>query len=223
MALPTAIDSMSPRPMAMSAPLVYIVDDDVSVRESIQCLVEDAGWRAEVFPSAQEFLELPRAERPSCLILDVGLPDLNGLEVQQRLSGAQREIPVIFITGYGDIPTTVKAMKAGAVEFLTKPFEPDKLTEMIGSALERSRVFIEAKGALQVLRDRYQSLSRREAEVMALVVIGRLNKQIGAALGISEITVKAHRGHMMRKMKARSVPDLISIAGKLELPAAAKG
>jgi FixJ family two-component response regulator len=218
----TAFDTVSLRSMTTVIPLVYIVDDDVSVRESLEALVEEAGWQAESFPSAQEFLDQPRAERPSCLILDVGLPDLTGLEVQERLSGAKREIPIIFVTGRGDIPTTVKAMRAGAAEFLTKPFEPTALTETIGLALERSRLFFQAKSALQVLRDRYQSLSKREAEVMALVVVGRLNKQIGASLGISEITVKAHRGHMMRKMKARSVPELISIAGKLDLAATEK-
>ena len=206
---------VKPRPMAGVVPLVYIVDDDVSVRESIAGLVEEAGWRCETFPSAQDFLDRPLAQRPCCLILDVALPDLNGLEVQQRLAGAHAEMPIIFITGRGDIPTTVRAMKAGAAEFLTKPFEPGTLTRAVQTAVERSRTLIEQRTALQVLRDRHQALSRREREVMALVVRGRLNKQIAAALGISEITVKAHRGRMMRKMKVRSVPELVNIAFRL--------
>jgi len=206
---------VKPRPMAGVVPLVYIVDDDVSVRESIAGLVEEAGWRCETFDSAQDFLDRPRVQRPCCLILDVGLPDLNGLEVQQRLSGAHAEMPVIFITGRGDIPTTVRAMKAGAAEFLTKPFEPGTLIRAVQIAVEHSRTLIEQKSALQVLRDRHQALSRREREVMALVVRGQLNKQIAAALSISEITVKAHRGRMMRKMKVRSVPELVNIAFRL--------
>jgi len=201
--------------MAVARPLVYIVDDDVSVRESIAGLVEEAGWRSETFPSAREFLERTRARCPSCLILDIGLPDLNGLEVQQRLSRAHAEMPIIFITGRGDIPTTVRAMKAGAAEFLTKPFEPETLTRAIEFSLKRSRALLEEKAAVQVLCDRHETLSRREREVMALVIRGQLNKQIGAALGISEITVKAHRGRMMRKMKVRSVPELVGIAVRL--------
>lgn len=211
----TSVDSVQLYPMVVARPIVYIVDDDVSVRESIAGLVEEAGWRSETFPSAQEFLDRPRAQRPCCLILDVGLPDLNGLEVQQRLSHAHAEMPIIFITGCGDIPTTVRAMKAGAIEFLTKPFESDALTRAIGLSLERSRALLEEKAALQVLRDRHETLSRREREVMAQVVRGQLNKQIGATLGISEITVKAHRGRMMRKMKVRSVPELVGIAARL--------
>jgi FixJ family two-component response regulator len=216
--MPAAISvdtSVELHPVAVARPLVYIVDDDVSVRESIAGLVEEAGWRSETFPSAREFLERPRAQCPSCLILDIGLPDLSGLEVQQRLSRAHAEMPIIFITGRGDIPTTVQAMKAGAAEFLTKPFEPDTLTRAIEFSLERSRALLEEKAASQVLRDRHQTLSRREKEVMALVIRGQLNKQIGASLGISEITVKAHRGRMMRKMKVRSVPELVGIATRL--------
>ena len=212
----TSVDTgVEPRPMAGVTPLVYIVDDDVSVRESIACLVENAGWRAETFASAQDFLGRPRAQRPCCLILDLGLPDLNGLEVQERLSGAHAEMPIIFVTGRGDVPTTVRAMKAGAAEFLTKPFEPDTLTQAIESAVERSRALLEQRTALQALNDHHQTLSRREKEVMALVVRGRLNKQIAAELGISEITVKAHRGRMMRKMKVRSVPELVGVASRL--------
>lgn len=220
----TSVDTgVKLHPMAVARPLVYIVDDDVSVRESIAALVEEAGWRSETFPSAQEFLDRPRAQCPCCLILDLGLPDLNGLEVQQRLSQANAEMPIIFITGRGDIPTTVRAMKAGAVEFLTKPFETETLTRAIELSLERSRALLEEKAALQVLRDRHEALSRREREVMALVVRGQLNKQIGATLGISEITVKAHRGRMMRKMKVRSVPELVGIAARLGHEAVKKG
>ena len=218
--MPTAtlVDTgLKRHPMAAPTPLVYIVDDDVSVRESIACLVEEAGWRTESFSSAQEFLDRPRGQRPCCLILDVGLPDLNGLDVQQRVSGPHAEMPIIFITGRGDIPTTVRAMRAGAAEFLTKPFDSDTLTHAVESALERSRLLLEAKTESQALRDRHQSLSQREREVMALVIRGQLNKQIGAALNISEITVKAHRGRMMRKMKVRSVPELVRIAARLGL------
>jgi FixJ family two-component response regulator len=203
------------RPMAGATPLVYIVDDDVSVRESIASLVEEAGWPSEAFSSARSFLDRQRTQRPCCLILDVGLPDLDGLEVQQRLSGAHAEMPIIFITGRGDIPMTVRAMRAGAAEFLTKPFEPDTLIRAIKIAVERSRALLEEKSALQNIRDRHRALSHREREVMALVVRGQLNKQIGATLGISEITVKAHRGRMMRKMKVRSVADLVNIAARL--------
>jgi FixJ family two-component response regulator len=212
----TSVDTGAKRcPMAGVAPFVYIVDDDLSVRESIAGLVEEAGWRSESFSSAQDFLDWPRAQGPCCLILDVGLPDLNGLEVQQRLSSAHAEMPIIFITGRGDVPTTVRAMKAGAAEFLTKPFEPDVLTRAIEISVERSRVLLEEKAALQALRDRHQALTRREQEVMALVVRGQLNKQIAATLGISEITVKAHRSRMMRKMKVRSVPEIVGIASRL--------
>jgi FixJ family two-component response regulator len=209
--------SVMPRPIATLTPLVYIVDDDASVRESIKSLIEEAGWRPEAYSSAKEFLNRPRRQRPSCLILDVALPDLNGLEVQQRLSDVQAEIPIIFVTGRGDIPTSVKAMKAGAAEFLTKPFEPDELVCAIENAVERSRASLEAKSAVKVLRDRHQTLTPREREVMALVLTGRLNKQIGADLGIKEITVKAHRSHMMRKMKVRSLPELIGIGARLGL------
>jgi FixJ family two-component response regulator len=214
--------AIKPHSMADITPLVYIVDDDISVRESIDALVEQAGWRSETFSSAQDFLGRPRARRPCCLILDIGLPDLDGLEVQRRIAGARAEMPIIFITGCGDIPTTVRAMKAGAAEFLTKPFAPEALVRAIEVAVERSRVWLEENAALQILRDRHQSLSRREKEVMALIVQGQLNKQVGGTLDISEITVKAHRGRMMRKMQARSLPELVNIAARLGLDTASK-
>jgi FixJ family two-component response regulator len=204
-------------------PIVFIVDDDISVRESLELLIADAGWQPEVFGSAQEFLARPRPLSPSCLVLDVGLPDLNGLELQKRLAGARAGMPIIFITGCGDIPTTVQAMKAGAVEFLTKPFTPDILLGAVESALERSRSSLDEEASLQTLRDRHLSLSRREREVMELVVRGQLNKQVGGELGISEITVKAHRGRVMRKMHARSLPDLVNIAARLGLRTSHQG
>jgi FixJ family two-component response regulator len=201
-------------------PTVLIVDDDVSVRESLELLIADAGWRPEVFASAEEFLSHPREPVPSCLVLDIGLPNLNGLELQNRIAGEHVKMPIIFITGHGDIPTTVRAMKAGAMEFLTKPLTQEVLLSAISSALERSRIALDDESSLQALRARHHSLSRRELEVMALVVRGRLNKQIGGELGISEITVKAHRGRMMRKMRARSVPELVNMASRLGLESA---
>jgi len=203
--------------MSGVTPVVYIVDDDVSVRESLQGLIATAGWRAEVFGSAQEFLAHPHLPSPSCLLLDIRLPDLNGLELQKRIARDRADIPVIFITGHGDIPMTVRAMKAGAIEFLTKPLRTDALFGAIQSALERSRASLEQQANLQALRERHASLSRREREVMALVVRGQLNKQVGGELGISEITVKAHRGRVMRKMQARSLADLVTMAGHLRL------
>lgn len=214
----TSVDiAVKPRSAAGLTPVVYILDDDVSVREAIGHLIADAGWYPQTFASAQEFLERPPAERPCCLILDIGLPDLNGLEVQERLASAHAEMPIIFITGRGDVPTTVRAMKAGAAEFLTKPFEPTTLTRAVETAVERSRALLEQKIALEVLQGRHRTLSRREGEVMSLVVRGELNKHIGASLGISEITVKAHRGRMMRKMKVRSLPELVRVAALLGL------
>lgn len=210
--------------MADAAPIVFIVDDDVSMRESLELLIADAGWRPEVFASAQEFLAHPRPTLPSCLVLDVRLPDLNGLEVQKRIAGGRNDdMPIIFITGHGDIPMSVQAMKAGAVEFLTKPFIDEALLTATRSALERSRASLDEQSSTQALRDRYESLTRREQEVMALVVRGRLNKQVGGELGISEITVKAHRGRAMRKMGAGSLPELVSMAARLGLEAAGKG
>ena len=200
--------------MADTTPIVFIVDDDVSVREALEGLIQLEGWQAEAFASAEAFLSRPRAFVPSCLVLDVSLPDLNGLDLQKRLAG-RSDMPIIFITGYGDVPMTVQAMKAGAVEFLTKPFSDEVLLTSIRQALERSRAALEQEGEVNALRDRYASLSRREQEVMNLVVTGRLNKQIGFELGISEITVKAHRGQVMRKMEAKSLADLINMAAKL--------
>jgi FixJ family two-component response regulator len=203
------------RPDAWSKPMVFVVDDDVSVRESLELLIHTAGWQPETFASASAFLARPREQVPSCLVLDVSLPDLNGLELQTRIAGDRLDMPIIFITGYGDVPMTVKAMKAGAVEFLTKPFSDDVLLNAIAAALERSRTALGHEAEMREVRMRYASLSRREREVMALVVSGLLNKQIGGELRISEITVKAHRGKVMRKMKAGSVADLVKVAATL--------
>jgi len=199
--------------------IVFVVDDDVSVRESLEPLIRTAGWQPETFPSAQEFLARPRSTVPSCLVLDVTLPGLNGLELQKQLA-ERTDMPIIFITGHGDVPMTVQAMKAGAVEFLTKPFKDDVLLDAIRGALERSRAAIRRDSEMRVLQECYSSLTPREREVMALVVSGLLNKQVGGQLGISEITVKAHRGQVMRKMKADSLADLVTMAGRLNLRAA---
>ena len=201
--------------MAGLAALVFVVDDDVSVRESLEALIASAGWRPEVFASAQEFLARPRPSCASCLLLDVSLPDLNGLELQKLIAEERPDMPIIFITGRGDIPMTVQAIKAGALEFLTKPYAPEVLLHALEGGLERSRAAMTAQASLRALRDREASLSPREREVMTLVVRGQLNKQIGGALGISEITVKAHRGRVMRKMRARSLPELVNIAARL--------
>jgi FixJ family two-component response regulator len=203
--------------MSQSTPIVFVVDDDISVRESLELLIRSEGWQPEMFQSAQEFLARPRVPVPNCLVLDVNLPDLNGLDLQTRVAVDRADMPIIFITGYGDIPMTVQAMKAGAVEFLTKPFGDDLLLTAIQSALDRSRAALGQEAEIQALRDRHATLSRREREVMALVVSGLLNKQVGFELGISEITVKAHRGQVMRKMKARSLPDLVNMAARLGL------
>jgi FixJ family two-component response regulator len=207
--------------MPPATPTVFVVDDDVSVRESLELLIRWTGWRPETFASAQEFLSRPRALAPSCLVLDVGLPDLNGLDLQ-TLVADRTDMPIIFITGCGDVPMTVRAMKAGAVEFLIKPFGDDALLSAIRDAIGRSSATLGREAELQALRARYASLSRRELQVMALVVQGRLNKQVGAELGISEITVKAHRGRMMRKMHAGSLADLVNMAAKLGLAAGAE-
>jgi len=196
--------------------IVFIVDDDVSVRESLELLISTMGWQPEAFATAQEFLSRPRATVPCCLVLDVTLPGLNGLELQQRLAG-RPDMPIIFITGHGDVPMSVQAMKAGAVEFLTKPFKDDVLLDAIRGALERSRAALRLDAEMRTIRNAYESLTPREREVMALVVSGLLNKQVGGELGISEITVKAHRGQVMRKMKADSLPDLVTMAARLGL------
>lgn len=209
--------------MSDITPIIYIVDDDISVRESLESLVTSAGWHPELFVCAEDFLTHPRKHVPGCLILDISLPDLNGLELQQRIGPNQAQLPIIFITGFGDIPMTVQAMKAGAIEFLTKPFDTDALLATIEAAVARSRADLAEDADLQILRKRLESLSRREREVMELVVRGRLNKQVGAALDISEITVKAHRGRMMKKMRARSLADLVNIAARLQLPTAHEG
>jgi len=196
-------------------PIVFVVDDDISIRESLENLIESEGWKAETYDSALTFLARPKAEVPSCLVLDVTLPDLNGLDLQDRIAADRIEMPIIFVTGYGDVPMTVRAMKAGAAEFLTKPYGVDDLLKAIRDAIERSRAVLVRESALRRLRDDYASLSRREREVMGLVVSGLLNKQVGGELGISEITVKAHRGQVMRKMKADSLADLVNIAARL--------
>ena len=199
--------------------IVFVVDDDVSVRESLELLIQTAGWRSETFTSAQEFLSRPRAVVPCCLVLDVSLPGLNGLELQQQLVD-RPDMPIIFITGHGDVPMSVQAMKAGAVEFLTKPLKDDVLLSAIRGAIEQSRAALRLDAEVRALRNSYESLTPREREVMALVVSGLLNKQVGGELGISEITVKAHRGQVMRKMKAGSLPDLVTMAVRLGLQSA---
>jgi FixJ family two-component response regulator len=204
-----------PSPMAQPARMVFIVDDDISVRESLESLVGSAGWQSQTFASGQDFLACPRSLAPSCLVLDVTLPDISGLELQKLIAVERMGMPIIFISGNGDVPMTVQAMKAGAVEFLTKPLGGDVLLCAIEHAMERSENALRHEADMRTLRDRHASLSRREREVMALVVTGLLNKQVGGELGISEITVKAHRGSLMRKMKADSLADLVNMAAKL--------
>jgi FixJ family two-component response regulator len=208
--------------MLQATPIVFVVDDDISIRESLELLIRCAGWQPETFASAQEFLSHPRELVPSCLILDVNLPDLNGLDLQKRVMDDRQDLPIIFITGYGDVPMTVQAMKGGAIEFLTKPFVDDVLLSAIQHAIERSSISLGHEAALGALRANYASLTPREREVMRLVVSGLLNKQVGGELGISEITVKAHRGKVMQKMKARSIAELVTVAAKLELAGASK-
>jgi FixJ family two-component response regulator len=208
--------------MTPATPIVFVVDDDISVRESLELLIRSEGWQPEIFASAQEFLDRPRSPVPSCLVLDVSLPGLNGLDLQKRVAVERPDMPIIFITGYGDVPTTVRAMKAGAVEFLTKPFSDDLLLNAIRQALERSRVALGYQAEMQALRNCYASLTPREQQVMQLVVSGLLNKQVGGELGISEITVKAHRGKVMQKMKADSLAALVKMAARLRLPGVPK-
>jgi FixJ family two-component response regulator len=203
-----------------ATPVVFVVDDDISVRESLELLVFASGWRPETFASAREFLAHPPPRVPSCLILDASLPDLSGLDLQKRLAVDRPDMPIIFITGYGDVPTSVRAMKAGALEFLTKPFGDEALLDAIRSALERSRRELERNARMEAVRENYALLTPREREVMVLVVSGLLNKQVGGELGISEITVKAHRGQVMRKMKADSLPALVKMVSSLGLEAA---
>jgi FixJ family two-component response regulator len=200
---------------AQDKPIVFVVDDDLSVRESLELLIQFAGWQPETFASAEDFLARPRSIGPSCLVLDVSLPNLSGLDLQKLITADRTDMPIIFITGHGDIPMTVQAMKAGAVEFLTKPIDDNLLLSAIRNAIKRSAAALDDQAELQVLRKYHESLTPREREVMQLVVSGMLNKQIGLKLGISEITVKAHRGKMMLKMKADSVADLVKMAVRL--------
>jgi len=202
--------------MPDAPPIIFVVDDDLSVRESLELLIKSAGWQPELFVSAQEFLSRPRPSVPCCLVLDVTLPGLSGLELQKQLA-ERTDMPIIFITGHGDVPMSVQAMKAGAVEFLTKPFKDDVLLDAIRGAIDHSRAALRLDSEMRLLRKRYESLTPREREVMALVVSGLLNKQVGGELGISEITVKAHRGQVMRKMKADSLADLVTMAARLGL------
>ena len=204
-------------PMPLTSPIIFVVDDDISVRESLELLLRHEGFAVETFVSAQEFLSRPRATVPNCLVLDFSLPGLNGLELQKRVAVERHEMPIIFITGHGDIPMTVQAMKAGAVEFLTKPFGDEVLLNAIRKSIERSKVLLDRDGEIRGLRARYDRLTSREREVLALVVAGLPNKQVGSELGISEITVKAHRGSVMRKMNADSLPELVSMATRLRL------
>jgi len=202
--------------MPIAKPIVFVVDDDISVRESLELLTQNEGWQPETFASAQQFLDRPRVRVPSCLLLDISLPGLNGLDLQKRVAVERADMPIIFITGCGDIPKTVQAMKAGAVEFLTKPFNDEVLLAAIRQAMQRSRLALAQEAQVRELQDRYALLTVREREVMGLVVAGLLNKQVGGELGISEITVKAHRGQVMHKMKANSVAELVKMAGRLD-------
>lgn len=200
-----------------TTPIVFVIDSDISVRESLELLIRAAGWQPKTFASAHEFLAHPRSAVPSCLILDVTLPDLNGLELQERIAAERTDMPIIFLTGHVDIAMTVKAMKRGALEFLTKPFDAEVLLNAIAQAIKRSEVALGRENQLHALRTYYGSLTLREREVMSLVASGLLNKQVGGELGISEITVKAHRGSVMRKMKAASFAELVNMAARLRV------
>ncbi len=201
--------------MPDARPTVFVVDDDVSVREALEALIDVSGWQPRVFDTGEAFLSHPAEPGECCLVLDVSLPDLNGLDLQAMIAGEREHMPIIFITGHGDVPTSVRAMKAGAAEFLIKPFGEAVLLEAVGAALARSRAAVDEREAAQALLDRYVLLSRREREVMSLIVAGLLNKQVGGELGISEITVKAHRGRVMEKMKARSFAELVKMSDRL--------
>jgi len=213
------MSGINPMEATEGSPIVCVVDDDVSVREALEALIAAAGYSAKVFDSAEAFLAQPARPQAGCLVLDVSLPELSGLELQDRLA-SQNALPIIFITGHGDIPMTVRAMKAGAVEFLTKPYGPEVILAAIANAVKLSQAVVRERATLKGLRDRHGSLTPRERQVMALVVRGLLNKQVGGDLGISEITVKAHRGAMMTKMGARSLAELVNMAGHLGLPSA---
>jgi FixJ family two-component response regulator len=208
---------MSAAAKSQQKPIVFVVDDDISVRESLELLIKFAGWQPETFASAGAFLEHPRTTMPNCLVLDISLPDLNGLELQKLIASERTDMPIIFITGHGDVPITVQAMKGGAVEFLTKPFDDEVLLNAIRHAIRRSAAVLDDQAEVTALRSNYESLTPREQDVLRLVVAGMLNKQIGLKLGISEITVKAHRGKMMQKMKAESLADLVKTAVRLGL------
>ena len=208
---------MSAAAKSQQKPTVFIVDDDISVRESLELLIKFAGWQPETFASAEEFLARPSNVGPSCLVLDVSLPNLSGLDLQKLITADHADMPIIFITGHGDVPMTVQAMKAGAVEFLTKPFDDEVLLSAIRHAIKRSMAVLNDQAEITALRSSYESLTPREQEVMRLVAAGMLNKQIGLKLGISEITVKAHRGKVMQKINADSVADLVKIAVRLGL------
>ena len=202
---------------AMDRPTVFVVDDDVSVRESLELLIGSAGWRPMLFDSAQAFLEAPLPASPCCLVLDVNMPGLNGLDLQSMIAVSRSKMPIIFMSGFGDVPMTVKALKGGALDFLTKPIDTMALLDAVRSALAQSEAMLRDDGDLMQLQSRYDGLTKREREVMVRVVKGLLNKQVAYELDISEITVKAHRGQVMRKMGARTLPDLVTMAARLRL------